>query len=58
MLILTRKPGQTVRIGDDIQITILEDSGNTSQNRDRSPERSACSPLRKYEQIKRKRLFL
>ena len=28
MLILTRRPGETIRIGDDIEITILEKRGH------------------------------
>ncbi len=27
MLILTRKPGEAIRIGDDIEVTILSQSG-------------------------------
>ena len=28
MLILTRKPGQTIHIGDDIEVTILSQRGD------------------------------
>ncbi len=28
MLILTRKPGETLKIGDDIQVTVLGVKGN------------------------------
>ena len=28
MLILTRRPGETIRIGDDIEVTILEKQGH------------------------------
>lgn len=28
MLILTRKPGETIKIGDDITVTVLAVSGN------------------------------
>lgn len=28
MLILTRKPGETIRIGDDVKITVLEVKGH------------------------------
>ena len=28
MLILTRRPGQTIRIGDDIEVIILSQRGN------------------------------
>ena len=28
MLILTRRPGQTIRIGDDIEVTILSQRGD------------------------------
>ena len=28
MLILTRKTGETIRIGDDIKVTVLENDGN------------------------------
>ena len=28
MLILTRRPGETIRIGDDVEVTVLEVKGN------------------------------
>ncbi len=28
MLILTRRPGESIRIGDDIEVIILDDQGN------------------------------
>lgn len=28
MLILTRKPGESIRIGEDIEITVVKTSGN------------------------------
>jgi carbon storage regulator len=39
MLVLTRKPGQTVRIGEDIEIRVLQATGNRVKISIDAPER-------------------
>ncbi len=41
MLRLTRKPGESIQIGDNIKITVLDDSHNQALNR--SPVSLTCS---------------
>lgn len=50
MLILTRRVGETIRINDDIQITILGVKGNQVRIGTEAPK---CTPVHREEIYKR-----
>lgn len=52
MLILTRKSGEGVRIGDDIRVVILEIKGNQVRIGIEAPESMAVHRDEVYEKIK------
>lgn len=51
MLVLTRKPGQRVRIGDDIEVTLLEVSGDRVRLGFSAPPEVAIHRQEVYERI-------
>ena len=53
MLILTRRAGQTVMIGDDITVTICAVKGNQVRIGIKAPENVAIHREEIYERIKR-----
>jgi carbon storage regulator len=55
MLILTRRVGETVMIGDDVTITILGVKGNQVRVGINAPKSVAVHRAEIYERIKRER---
>ena len=53
MLILTRKPGETIMIGDDVMVTVLEAKGNQIRLGVSAPKEIAVHREEIYEQIQR-----
>jgi carbon storage regulator len=51
MLVLTRKPGQRIRIGDEIEITLLEVSGDRVRLGFSAPPDVAIHRQEVYERI-------
>ncbi len=56
MLILTRKPGETVRIGTDIKVQVLEVKGNQIRLGIDAPRSIAVHREEIFEQIQRENL--
>lgn len=54
MLILTRRPGETLMIGDDIQITVLGIKGNQVRIGIVAPKSTAVHREEIYNRIKRR----
>ena len=52
MLILTRRPGETLRIGDDIEATILGVKGNQIRIGINAPKETAVHREEVYQRIK------
>ncbi len=50
MLVLTRKIGQKIRIGDDVELTVLKVSGQTLRLGISAP---ACTPVHRDEVYQR-----
>ncbi len=55
MLILTRRVGETVMIGDDVTITVLGVKGNQVRVGINAPKNIAVHREESYERIKRER---
>lgn len=55
MLILTRRIGETLRIGDDVQVTILGVKGKQVQIGTLAPKQIAIHREEIYERIKREK---
>lgn len=55
MLILTRQPGQTIRIGDEIAVTILGTNGRQVRIGIAAPKAVAVNRLEVYERIGQER---
>ena len=53
MLILTRKPGETLTIGDDVQVTVLGVRGNQVRIGTTAPKEVAVDRLEVHERKKR-----
>ena len=53
MLVLTRKPGQRIRIGDEIEVTLLEVSGDRVRLGFSAPPDVAIHRQEVYERILR-----
>lgn len=51
MLVLTRKPGQRVRIGDEIEVTLLEVNGDRVRLGFSAPPHVAIHRQEVYERI-------
>jgi carbon storage regulator len=51
MLVLTRKPGQRIRIGDEIEVTLLEVSGDRVRLGFSAPPDVAIHRQEVYERI-------
>ena len=56
MLILTRRPGESVKIGDDITITVLGVRGNQLRLGFTAPQNVAVHREEVYERIQSERL--
>ena len=56
MLILTRRPGESVKIGDDITITVLGVRGNQLRLGFTAPQNVAVHRQEVYERIQSERL--
>jgi len=56
MLILTRRPGESVKIGDDITITVLGVRGNQLRLGFTAPQNVAVHREEVYERIRFERL--
>ena len=56
MLILTRRPGESVKIGDDITITVLGVRGNQLRLGFTAPQNVAVHREEVYERIRSERL--
>lgn len=54
MLILTRRPAETIMIGDDISLTVLEVRGNQVRLGTVAPKHIPVHRQEVYERIKRK----
>jgi carbon storage regulator len=54
MLVLTRKPGQRIRIGDEIEVTLLEVSGDRVRLGFSAPPDVAIHRQEVYERILQK----
>lgn len=54
MLILTRKPGETIRINDDISITVLSVNGQQVKLGIEAPEKVAVHRQEIYQRIQDK----
>ena len=52
MLILTRREGETIRIGDDIEVIVLEVKGNQVRLGITAPEEVAVHREEVYERIR------
>ena len=52
MLILTRRPGETLRIGDDIEVTILGVKGNQIRIAINAPKETPVHREEVYQRIK------
>ena len=52
MLILTRRIGETLKIGDDIEVTVLEVKGNQVRTGITAPEAIAVHRQEIYERIR------
>ena len=52
MLILTRRPGETLRIGDDIEVTILGVKGNQIRIGINAPKETPVHREEVYQRIK------
>lgn len=55
MLILTRRPGQSIRIGDDIELTVEAVKGNQVRFNFRAPKNVVIDREEVYERKKRER---
>ena len=56
MLILTRRPGESVKIGDDITVTVLGVRGNQLRLGFTAPQNVAVHREEVYERIQSERL--
>ena len=56
MLILTRRPGESVKIGDDITVTVLGVRGNQLRLGFSAPQNVAVHREEVYERIQSERL--
>lgn len=52
MLILTRRPGELIRVGDDITVTVMSVKGNQVRLGIDAPQDVAVHRLEIYERIK------
>lgn len=52
MLILTRRPGETLKIGDDIEVHILNNDGYQTRVRISAPEEVPVHRKEIYERIR------
>ena len=55
MLILTRRVGETLMVGDDVQVTVLGVKGNQVRIGVNAPKEVAVHREEIYERIKRER---
>ena len=53
MLVLSRKPGQTIRVNDDLAFTVLRIEGNQVKIGIQAPKNSAVHRQEIYEAIQR-----
>ena len=56
MLILTRRTGETIRIGDDIEITIIAQDGNRAKVGVTAPKELPVHRKEVYERIREEQL--
>jgi carbon storage regulator len=56
MLILTRRPGESVKIGDDVTVTVLGVRGNQLRLGFTAPQNIAVHREEVYERIRSERL--
>jgi carbon storage regulator len=56
MLILTRRPGETLRIGDDIEITILSQDGQQTRVGITAPKETPVHREEVYERIREEKI--
>jgi len=54
MLILTRRPGKAIRIGEDIEVTILSQSGQQTRIGVTAPKNVPVHQDEVYERIREK----
>lgn len=52
MLVLTRKPGESIRLGDDIKITVVEIDGNNIKLGIEAPRAVSIYREEVYQRIK------
>ena len=52
MLILTRRPGETIKIGDDVEVTVLAVKGNQVRIGITAPKEVAVHREEIYDKIK------
>lgn len=55
MLILTRKPGETLTIGDDVKVTVLNIKGNQVRIGVKAPKEVEVHREEIYERIQREK---
>jgi len=56
MLILSRRPGEVIRIGDNVQITVISTHGNAVRLGISAPKKSQFTDKRYMKGYKRKKL--
>lgn len=56
MLILTRRIGETIRIGDDIEVTVLAVNGNQVRIGTKAPEDVSVHREEIYQRIEQQRI--